>query len=186
GFTIQNATKAGILLGITSGVKINNNVIQGCTRYGIIGGEATNGHIGSNLIQDCQIGVYLDRGSGATIEKNTIDGMELTAIVLTGGGGLDVQNTLIVDNVLTNNGESGINIALAAEGTTITRNTISGNFDGIRIWECLVGDIAASTTHINQNNIAGNENYGVLNEIATLVDATNNWWGTTVAENISA
>jgi len=89
--------------------------------------------------------------------------------------GVEMDTTLVKGNDIQGN-EYGIKIEKTAINTTIEENDLFINDVGIVIWED-AGPIAASTTHINQNNIVDNTDYGVLNKISTSVDATYNWWG---------
>jgi hypothetical protein len=61
----------------------------------------------------------------------------------------------------------------------IVNNSIHDGAYGVRIRNIGAADptLMATTTTINCNNIVGNTGYGVQNQIATDVDATNNWWG---------
>jgi hypothetical protein len=58
--------------------------------------------------------------------------------------------------------------------TTITNNTISGWQYGIRLDGALVN---AASSYANNNNISGNDVFGVYNGGTGTLNATCNWWG---------
>jgi len=95
--------------------------------------------------------------SGATL-KVTIEGNHLA-----GGGATDAD---------------GISIGVeGADGTIvaiITNNTISGWDYGIRLDRALVD---AASSYANNNNISGNDVFGVYNGGTGTLNATCNWWG---------
>jgi len=66
-----------------------------------------------------------------------------------------------------------------ANNVTITGNTLSGNGIGVRVvaYSSIPFDI--TTISIHNNNLSGEDIYGVINEIATTtkVNASSNWWG---------
>ena len=95
--------------------------------------------------------------SGATLEL-TIEGNQLT-----GGGATDADGISI--------GVEGADGSIVA---AITNNTISGWQYGIRLDGALVD---ASNSHANNNNISGNDVFGIYNGGTGTLNATCNWWG---------
>jgi len=95
--------------------------------------------------------------SGATLEV-TIEGNHLA-----GGGVTDADGISI--------GVEGADGSIVA---TITNNTISGWEYGIRLDGALVD---AASSYANNNNISGNDVFGVYNDGTGTLNATCNWWG---------
>lgn len=92
------------------------------------------------------------------------------------------DDNLIEGNTISGNEMHGILIDAASAPTelVITGNDIIDNTDdGISIaeWD------ASNAIHFN--TISGNTDYGVQNDTDEDVDATHNWWGTTVASEIA-
>jgi len=85
---------------------------------------------------------------------------------------------------------SGIHIVYASENNTIRFNNMSGNNYGIFIHRGKATDKGQpSGNFINFNNISDNTFYGIFNALVdppAPVDATNNWWGTTIEVEIEA
>jgi hypothetical protein len=95
--------------------------------------------------------------SGASLEV-TIEGNHLA-----GGGATDADGISI--------GVEGADGRIAA---TITNNTVSGWEYGIRLNGAPVD---AASSHANDNNISGNDIFGVYNGGTGSLNATCNWWG---------
>ena len=124
---------------------------------------------------------YAD-GAALTI---TMDGNNLTA----GGPGDGISigdiegngpsGSVIFD--ITNNTisdwQEGIHLlSSVAAGSTITGNTIANNISGASGIH-LEAAVDATNVSVNDNDIAGNWDYGVYNGGIGTLDATNNWWG---------
>lgn len=158
--TGQTADAFGILLSDVG----NDNIVRGNT---IAPEEGGLGFSRAINIAGARYG-----GLNTLVENNTIYNNFVGVKI-----GTEMDTTLVKDNDIQEN-EYGIRIERTAKNTTIEENDILSNEVGI-----IIGagsdPIAASTTHINQNNIVGNTNHGVKNEISTFVDATLNWWGNT-------
>ena len=119
------------------------------------------------------------------IANNVIQNSENDGVYLYSDGGVFVQGTEIVGNKISNaygSAASGIEFWGYPEGgatptitgTVVRGNNITGCTYGVRI-RADVGDITGTT--VNLNNIVGNTNYGVYNDVASTIDAENNWWG---------
>lgn len=93
----------------------------------------------------------------------------------------DDASVAVTDNLATITGNQvGIRVKDGASLASVTGNTITGNTDGGIIIESTAGSIGV----INNNNISGNGystdptyGLGLQNDLATVVDATSNWWG---------
>ncbi len=115
-------------------------------------------------------------GGGGTIDA-TVTGNEISGWTEAGIGTYpwgDASITVtITGNTFTDNVEEGIATWDCGSSTpptqTITNNTITGSKWGITSCN------AITTVHFN--NIYDNTEYGIWNEDATVLDATNNWWG---------
>jgi parallel beta-helix repeat protein len=117
----------------------------------------------------CGTGIKLGSGgvSGAIVRDNIITSNHK-------GIYLDAASTqnAIQDNSITNNGHG---IWVEGDDNQIIRNDILNNSEttpsGIHLTINAEGNI------IRCNNIVSNQLYGVYNENAEAVNATNNWWG---------
>jgi len=187
-----NIKAPGIALGSTiqiasvgaSGESGNPGIIEGNTISGnfpIVKGFACialNGSVSWWEIKDneftaSQTGIAFNGASNILVSGNTFSGY------LAGCGSTEVTSNVTISGNQFLGSETpeseGIGIATSASDLTITNNTITGNYYGIKVY----GETEISTVHVNYNNISGNTNYGIegsSNNIATL-DATNNWWG---------
>ena len=207
GFTIESDVKVISISG-SDGAIVQNNVItvEGTEAVGIAAeGGATDVTISGNTLDNATI--YLSVGLGSTVSGNsggtinispafsdnvitgnTLTGIDRRGIVFNGEAGTHLDN-LIEGNILSSNLEYGIDVESIAGGTIYTNLTITGNtiidngIAGIRINE----NVAWGTSNaIKFNTITGNTDYGIQNDSGVDVDATFNWWGTTVAADIAA
>jgi parallel beta-helix repeat protein len=86
----------------------------------------------------------------------------------------------VTNNLTTISGNDvGIRVKDGADLASVLNNTITNNTDGGIIIESTAGTIGL----INNNTISGNgydvdvHGIGLKNDLASLVDAQNNWWG---------
>ena len=141
---------------------IQNNVFTGIGRVGIwVGGPgnivSSNVYTGKGVGDWLDYGIEVGIGGVATITGNTIT---------------NCLGVALVDNSTS----AGILVTTYyGDGTTatITRNTLTGNTEGIA-----VGYDASDTSTVvaHYNNINGNTDYGI-HTTAPTVNATYNWWG---------
>jgi hypothetical protein len=141
---------------------IQNNVFTGIGRVGIwVGGPgnivSNNVYTGKGVGDWLDYGIEVGYGGVATITGNTIT---------------NCLGVALVDNSTS----AGILVTTYyGDGTTatITRNTLTGNTEGIA-----VGYDASDTSTVvaHYNNINGNTDYGI-HTTAPTVNATYNWWG---------
>ncbi len=104
------------------------------------------------------------------------------------------NNNILINNTCLNNIARGIGIMWSCNNNTVIRNTLSLNGDGIWIesssyneiyynnilmnWcGILIIDENSIENEIHKNNIIRNNEWGLLNEAPTKVNATLNWWG---------
>ncbi|MCE5258304.1 MAG: right-handed parallel beta-helix repeat-containing protein [Chloroflexi bacterium] len=150
--------------------------------YGVSGYDVTEGHvISGNIVHDTwQKGVDWSDGGGS--------------IQINAG-----KNCSITDNEVynTQNDNWGIYMFGSASGNQITNNTIRDNPIGLGLWISSLpdgetinwGSDAAASPGIHFNNIYSNTTFGAASygdQAADRIDATNNWWGTSVGTEIAA
>ncbi|GAI26078.1 unnamed protein product, partial [marine sediment metagenome] len=101
------------------------------------------------------------------------------------------SNVTITGNTITNTNtshdadEGAITIYPNTTDISITNNTLTGNYQGFTVRDKagIVSDV-----HVNFNNIYGNDGFGVGNfaQGGGMLNATNNWWGTTTDAEVAA
>jgi len=184
---------------VVTGATISDNVFEDCfTAITVLSG-ATDNTISGNTITGCtDTTTAITIGGGSTLplatQGNTITGNTITNNAGSGiwlfewsGGFLD--GNVIKGNTISENEGKGIVIAGTATkvtGLEILNNYIADNEeDGIWIQALTDWDVS---NVIKFNTISGNGDDGIDNddEVAGSadVDATFNWWGTTVADDI--
>jgi len=90
-----------------------------------------------------------------------------------GGSWTDNTGTEITGNYIHDDSDIAIGTAFSSGSKVFSENTI----ESCRIGICIFGD-GATGVEAHRNNIVGNTEFGVLNEVPeTTVDATSNWWG---------
>ncbi|GAI56596.1 unnamed protein product, partial [marine sediment metagenome] len=150
-------------------------------------GNTINGNTFSNNQVD---GVYFGGYSNFnTLTNNIIQGNGMPGLQAADGNGVYFWNNtgipggnVVTGNTITGNYASGMELYKSLDNT-ITHNTITGNninekdkCGGLRIRTTSTWPLSGN--HINDNNIFGNNVYGIFaNDDAWGVDATNNWWG---------
>ncbi len=207
GFTIESDAKVISIWG-SDGAVVRNNIItvEGTEEVGIAAeASATDITISGNTVDNATI--YLSSGLGSTVSGNTgntinistgfsdnvITGNILTdivsrGIVFNGEAGTHLDN-LIEGNILSSNTRYGIHVEnISSNDPTITNLTITGNTitDNEEVGILIdSGVVWGDGNTIKFNTITGNTDYGIQNDSAVDVDATFNWWGTTVAADIA-
>ena len=186
-------------------VTIKDNYIRKVRDRGIVQqtGNPENLLIEGNTIEPGDIlenvagGIYIQGLSNSTIRGNTIrdfpeslcpygrgiEGSDNHNITIEGNKFENIRdaitlwlvtNITIKDNYIDQSDRYGINIK--GQDILITGNTIQNSGDsGINIAEFV---IETKNVAIHYNNLVGNANFGVKNQVGDItVDATNNWWG---------
>jgi len=153
---------------------IENNSISGSsiqlgeiysTGWGSIDYGSGNSLIKNNYITNNSEVISFTSSGSAILQGNTISN-DLNGITL-------ASPVIIEENLIVNN-TNGIAVSSQA---TITNNTIVNCSNGIQVKN--------NNVTINYNNIQNTTNYSVqLLAISTNIDATYNWWGTTVTQAI--
>ena len=176
-------TSESFIVGIVSennatNTTISENRLENANIYLTAGSNTVLGNaISGSLITDG--GITLQGGSdGNIITGNTISGVSAgEGILFHPGAPGTVDDTLIQGNTISN---SGNGIEVGADFTVtelvITGNTITDNgLVGILIDSGVTWGVGNA---INNNNISGNLEYGIDNNITgTIIDAESNWWG---------
>jgi parallel beta-helix repeat protein len=125
-------------------------------------------------------GIVVAAASGVLVEGNSVEGND-AGIQVFGDfffeSDLPASGTVIRGNKITMNGD-GILILDGAESTEVINNDIEGNgpFAGVAVLDAGTDLAPPADTHVNFNNIVGNDAFGVESN-GPLVDATCNWWG---------
>ncbi len=184
----------GIMFGVRppqdecSGNLVQNNIIHAD------GTEAGYTAPGVCLALDTRYGAYSDLTGSEEITNNEISNNTITGtgnvnevgievgVIGVSGNSTKVAYTMgmIHDNLIQNNTVSGSDYGIYAyvvEDLVIEENEVKNCIShGISIWDDFTGNI-------NNNNIFGNGNYGLWNNLTTNVDATCNWWGAITGPN---
>jgi len=154
-YGIQNRATAGV----HTGNKFSDTHISGLTSTG----------------NDFTCGIYNEYTKDTECIDTDIS--DLNSAVVIGFNNNHATNLLIsggeIQDILATTFNAGINILGSTSSVTITGMTISGAKLGIRI--SASADASQVSAHLN--NIAGNTEYGVLNEGTNIANATCNWWG---------
>ncbi len=125
----------GISVFHTEDIIIDNNISSGNARHGIRVFNSTGGVISDNTLEENGIwGVFLDGADHITISENQIHHNESSGIQIENSYFSD--DTGIIDNELTGNGNHGIWLSQSNEGLLISENCITENDgNGIHIGE---------------------------------------------------
>jgi len=172
------------MVGVVSGTSDHPGVIQankieclsGSTGRGILFYGSSNAYweFKGNDFTDCRTGIYFGKNTKhILVSGNTFSGY------LAACGGTESTDYITITGNQFLGGDvpdcEGIGIATSASNLTIEHNTITGNYNGIKVW----GLTEISTVHVNYNNISGNTNYGIegSSSVVATLDALYNYWG---------
>lgn len=149
----------------SSNIEILNNKIENATSFGV----GLSGSNNSVTIMGNEITLGIQSGTAEPSIRTA--GIRI---------GADNDNITIEGNLIYNctgtTGAPAAGITIQNEGiNNITNNQIMDNIYGVNIVETAI----VSTTTINDNEIKGNTEYGILNNTTNPVDAIHNWWGHT-------
>ena len=164
-----------------TGVILRNNYIDGASDG--IYNWASNGNIFeyNTIVNSVAVGgngiQCYEGGKNNIIRGNTIDNVDGCGVSVCGlwpDGLLDVSNTKVYDNVITNSAVGIQFYNMGGSGVAAYHNDLLNNGKGIIIEG--VGTATVATAY--ENNIVGNTAYGVQNACPTgIFSATCNWWG---------
>ena len=168
-------------------VSVLDNEIENCTIY--LDEVATDCTIADNEITKGSI-VIEDEVTGLTVTGNTITASPDAGAIQFGGR--SIADVLIQGNTITENEGHGIWTTwwsgtppyVAVTNVVISENDIADN-EGVGIHI----DKWATSNTIKFNTITGNDadndGYGIQNDSEEDVDATLNWWGIAVSDDIA-
>ena len=153
---------------------VKDNTVGAGTTNGIQLSFMTGGSVSGNTVSGrIANGIALLSSSGVAITGNTTTDNGASGLVLVNTSNVSVAQNKILRNAGNINNPGGLTIKNAAGTTTVTDNTINNNTQ-FGVWI----DSSAGTGNVfHLNNIVTN-GVGMLNNLATNVDAENNWWGT--------
>jgi len=174
GFDCSSGTGYGSYLAILDN-RLEDNSSDGLFIYDIQdGAEAV---IRGNVVSGNTCGVnvqYMSLGGKLTVEDNDISGNSDIGLWLCG-----VEDTLadseasVLGNIMSVNLGWGIESNIRHALVDISGcNKVERNAGGIHILGSELGMV-----HINNNNIDGNSDWGVLNDGLESISGTVNWWG---------
>ena len=165
---VQNVVLANNTFGGANGAIYNADItiIEGNSNIVVTGNKST----GDGTL------VALFKTNHALVAGNTVKGDGMSSAIYVGGGD---SNILVRCNTVSS-AVSAVNVSNAYSvglnsAVTITGNNLHNNVNGVRVGPGAVA--AADTVVANRNRLTGNTAFGVDNESAFNVNATNNWWG---------
>lgn len=133
----------------------------------------------------------ITQAQNGLIRNNTVTGAGSTSSRSAGLGTWGYPDpTVWGHTTFSGNTISGTANAIAVYETNdviINGNTLSGNGTGVWVGNSTPLLFDVTTISINNNNLSGEDNFGVNNTIATTtLDATNNYWGTVSSTTIAS
>ncbi|RLG19847.1 hypothetical protein DRN74_06315, partial [Candidatus Micrarchaeota archaeon] len=126
--TIYNLTKMGICLDNSHNNTIQNNTIYN-TLYAIYGSWSLGNRIVDNNIYSNEAGIYLYKSSLSVITDNLIHNNGDTGGIYMEG----MEQSIIYNNTIYNNTGDGIHMISSTNRNTIQENTIRNNSNGIHL-----------------------------------------------------
>lgn len=176
----------------TTGVTVSGNELNEYATMIVHGSDCT---VSGNTF-GCALNLWPQGGQtleGVTISDNIFPAnTDYGAINLMSHAEASVINDSLIEGNTISNRKHGIWIGsdnpayLTVTNLVITGNDITDN-DGVGI---VVGSWTAASDAIKFNNITGNDTtngYGIETNLSGIdVDATHNWWGTSVASEVAA
>lgn len=182
--------------GIWGGKTITKNIINN-NKAGWGGGLSTYGaDIRDNIISlntaTSGNGGGVDENSGGSIVNNLITNNTVSNDYYSrNGGGISASSAAAISNnsIINNTAPSSAGIYQGYGNGSISGNTIISNV-ATGTAPTYTVDIAGNTSTCKSNNIIGNaatyELYNTTPQSSPDIDATNNWWGTSVESQIQA
>ena len=176
---------------------IKNNTVTGNIR-GIVAYYAQESTIEGNTIttdagafSSGQAAIKIDGGNNITVKENTISCDGAGIKVQKTWNGVDCYDNTFTGNMITRAKFAGVFISHGAHDNTFTNNIISRTTtltrwagrpyeetqgDGVFLW-AYPGKEAGTGNVFHFNDIYKNDDDGMENQTATIVDAEFNWWG---------
>ncbi|MGB9937641.1 MAG: right-handed parallel beta-helix repeat-containing protein [Methanobacterium sp.] len=146
----------------------NCTTIQGFNIKGATGSNgiylngSSNCIIDGNTLLNNNCGIRVDNAINNTIQNNIVKD-SYYGVFIKGSNKVIIQNNSITGNVF------GVSLDYA-NNARITGNTITGSTYGIHP--------QYSTANIQFNRLTGNSLFSIVNQCNSVINATNNWWGT--------
>ncbi|WP_336360805.1 right-handed parallel beta-helix repeat-containing protein [Haladaptatus sp. ZSTT2] len=163
-------------------IRSDNNVVADNSIKNVETGIAvtgSNNNVHDNHIIGATEFAITASATGQTIEENTLVGSGEGIDMAGGGIQLNGGDHVVMRNILTDN-VHGIEVRSVSDSMTIERNRFASNNIGIEIHEtalCGAGGEGAELVEIHENDLVNSHAYGVVNHDSDVVDATNNYWG---------
>jgi len=188
----HNLFDHGIKLYTSNNNLVKNNICEDNNKAGIFlmysNSNILVGNICSGNKHNPSIMLYI-RNNNNTIINNICNSND-EGIVLQ----YSSSNNIIANNTCMNNRDRGIGVMWSSNNNTIVGNKLSLNGEGISVENSSYNKICynnilrnqrgivilgekSSENEIHWNNIIGNIEWNLLNEVSTEVNATLNWWG---------
>lgn len=176
--TKTNGSRYGIFVNGSNRKKIRNVVIKNCTFRDMLSAE-TGKRFASHAIYN----IFAD---GTIIDNNSFDNISGAAVFIT-----DSDGTKISDNKINNTGWYSIQYKQNCHNSIVTRNRITGDKEGIRMWGGSINLMSngknednprISNIMISGNYISGVHSYGAVIHIES---ASNITFKDNIVENIS-
>lgn len=115
--------------------------------------------------------------ANTTVKNNTITDPQKGATGIDAGIVVSGEaNATVIQNNHVSDASYGVWIDAGANGVTVRSNVIRNNTDGILVAPSEQEE--TTDVEIHRNVIAGNRDFGVHNSVDGVVNATNNFWGT--------
>lgn len=176
GNTAKDDYGAGIDVECTTGAQVTDNQVSGTKQQtsGPWAGQEANLNVifskdatvsGNTVSNGYRIGISLWNTQSSTVKGNSVSG-------ITGSG---------VGVFTGSDGTNGLN----GDNNTIIGNTLTGNLRGIDQWASDPNLVTGTLVHFN--DLTGDTTDGIENDVPTsVIDATDNWWGSANGPTVSA
>lgn len=183
GNTLTNASESGgpttVRVEDSTRVAVRNNTVTGA-RIGVsLEFLALENTVADNRITGGGVGVEVRRSAvNNTVEGNTLAG-NTDGVRVSLPDAFRAGTNVIRDNAVRNNTD-GVDVLATSERLVVESNDLTGNENGVHVRKsevCVDGAEGAELVEVHANAIAGNDEYGVLNEDADVLNATGNYWG---------
>ena len=175
---------SGNLANTITGFEFKNNQVKHLAN---MASSISNGTVSGNTFNVVSPGAYsivIDLHN-STVSGNSFDGSNATACFRLFGsefGEIPSDHVLVTTNTFQGCDVYGVQLGPDVDHITVTNNALANGFDGVRTRlagdvPALQWDVTGHEIHINLNNITGNTEFGVNNQVQGTLDAECNWWG---------